>query len=124
MACEERRSDFNVLFGFSVYLLRNASYFVVYSYSKDAAVTDTVPQWPSASVQVFRLPPVPDGYQTQRTADRYSKRAPPGLIPEDPAHAYQSDFLNFFNINGDRVEKYGIPGELIYSDPPAKAAAK
>jgi hypothetical protein len=125
MAFEQARIGLNRYYGLSTYFLKNAAYFVVYSYPKEKPEGKTVRQWPCVSIQVFRLPSVPKDYLSHREAHSASHIVPPSMkLPETPEAAFENDFLNFFNINGDQVEKYGIPCELIYSDPPATPAAK
>lgn len=73
------------------------------------------------SVQIFRIPAVPDGYQPRTLAGKRSiDRHVPPLKPEQkPIAGYMADFLDF--LNGDRKNNPGFGYELIYSDPPTKS---
>lgn len=72
---------------------------------------------PCTSVEVFRLPPVPRGYEPRTKAGRwYVTHTMRPLKPaEIPTAAYFSDFLEV--ISGDRKDNHGIEYELIYADP-------
>jgi hypothetical protein len=93
---------------FGMYSWSNACYCICYILPppKDGQIMAA----PCARVEVYRLPPVPDNYQSQMNS-----------IGGDPLSAYVWDFQSVI------YEKRPLPSlpsyELIYSDPPMKPSA-
>jgi hypothetical protein len=100
--------------GLARFILTNGVYFIYHRYPSGYVGLSGAA--PSTSVEVFRLPPVPTGYQRQNhNVNGFPRRFQP--VPgESPEDAYAQDFLQF--VTGDRKEGYGVQYELIYSDPP------
>jgi hypothetical protein len=75
--------------------------------------------WPSTSIEVFRLPLPPAGYQAQtRMGQLTEAMGRTRQRPSDAVQPYMHDFLQM--ISGDRKNKMGFRYELIFSNPPAK----
>jgi hypothetical protein len=78
-----------------------------------------------ASIEVYRLRPMPPGYRSQRDKSTSSLKymsSYSDLSAHYPQMEYTDDFFCF--LNGDRKNTPGFQFELIYSDPPAKHAVK
>jgi hypothetical protein len=74
---------------------------------------------PCTSVELFRLPPVPQGYcpKTPEVLANLAK-ANDTTAAKDPSWSYGADFAHV--ITGDRKQNYGLRYDLIYSDPPGQ----
>jgi hypothetical protein len=110
-------TESHTLFGLSQFVLKNAVYFVYLEYPKD--YSGGLLSAPSVRVEVFRLPPVPPGYQAQRKLvnNGDGNRTEPPKPGEAPEKAYGDDFEDF--IKSDRRDFNGLHFELIHSDPKA-----
>jgi len=69
---------------------------------------------PCSSVEVFRIPPVPRGYQPQTEFNRQTRLNNPAVNQE---LWYIEDFLDY--ISGERKDHPVFKLKLIYADPPA-----
>lgn len=108
-------TESHTLFGLSQFVLKNAVYFVYLEYPKD--YSGGLLSAPSVCVEVFRLPPVPAGYQAQRKLvnNGDGNRTEPPKLGEAPEKAYGDDFEDF--LKSDRHDFNGLKFELIHSDP-------
>jgi hypothetical protein len=74
---------------------------------------------PFEKVEVFRLPPVPADYRSDRGSPTDQANGSIHLRSGKPVlTAYSDDFLDF--LSGDRSNSHGIKYELTYSNPPVK----
>ena len=99
--------------------LKSATYFIFCRFPD--GIPGVREETPFTSVEVFRLPPMPDKYQPQTpimVAHVASKSVPATDLSRLPPNLYMYDF--FYTISGDRTNNYGFEYELIYTDPPAK----
>jgi hypothetical protein len=106
------------LVGVTSYVWPNAVYCIYYVFPN--GYSGGMMQAPCESVEVFRLPPVPQGYMGRTDAGREREHQEDGKPGGDAAQieAYLTDFLTV--ISGDRQDKHRMQYELIHADPLAK----
>jgi hypothetical protein len=109
------------LVGLGRYIYNSAVYCIYFQYPKGYSGRSS--ECPSVSFKVFRLPPI---RQDHNKTEQSSSGSPNGTTRSNfgdfPGMDYTREFLEF--LKGDSKTNPGFQYELIYSDPPAKPAAK
>ncbi|HEY2759819.1 MAG TPA: hypothetical protein VGI75_03730 [Pirellulales bacterium] len=111
-------SDAGTRFGVSRFVLTNGVYFVYLEYPN--TYSGGLLQAPSTRVEIFRLPPAPQGYKARRKIfdPEHGNRTEPPKPGESPENTYSDDFIDY--LKSDRHDRNGLQFELIHSEPKAK----